>query len=64
MTESVKLVCRLGRLRREIVVVGESGVRSMLLYVPENMPQKGVEDFVRRRIEMVKRDLEDLTREE
>lgn len=64
MTESVKLVCRLGRLRREIVVVGESGVRSMLLYVPENMPQKGVEDFVRRRIEMVKRDLADLTREE
>lgn len=64
MTESVKLVCRLGRLRREIVVVGESGVRSMLLYVPENMPQKGIEDFVRRRIEMVKRDLADLTREE
>ena len=64
MTESVKLVCRLGRLRREIVVVGESGVRSMLLYVPENIPQKGIEDFVRRRIEMVKRDLADLTGEE
>ena len=61
MREHVREVMRMGRLRTEIIVTGKGGSRSMLLAVPQKIKGRNREEYIRKRIEMVREDLIDLT---